>query len=58
MILACTHLDHGPIDNDGHNLLALCQRCHLEHDREDNWRRRWQTIRSRRAWDDLFSGPY
>ena len=58
VILACAHLDHDPTNNDGRNLLALCQRCHLEHDREDNWWRRWRTIRSRRAWADLFLGPY
>jgi hypothetical protein len=58
VILACAHLDHDPTNNAGSNLLALCQRCHLAHDREDNWWRRWRTLRSRRAWADLFLGPY
>jgi hypothetical protein len=56
--LACAHLDHDPSNNAGRNLLALCQRCHLEHDRQDNWWRRWRTLRARRAWADLFLGPY
>jgi len=58
VILACAHIDHDPTNNDGRNLMAFCQRCHLEHDRQDNRRRRWRTLRSRRALADLFLGPY
>ncbi|MCP1386436.1 hypothetical protein [Runella salmonicolor] len=38
--LAIAHLDHDVRNNDLTNLQALCQRCHLNHDRADNGRRR------------------
>ncbi len=38
--LAIAHLDHDVTNNDLSNLKALCQRCHLAHDRTDNARRR------------------
>lgn len=40
------------------NLKALCQRCHMLHDREEHHRQRWLTLRMRKALGDLFSGPY
>lgn len=36
VILACAHLDHDPANNRATNLRALCQECHLRHDRADN----------------------
>lgn len=36
VILACAHLDHDPTNNRATNLRALCQECHLRHDRADN----------------------
>ena len=33
VVLASAHLDHDPSNNHPHNLSALCQRCHLSHDR-------------------------
>ena len=54
-VLACAHLNHDPTDNRGRNLAALCQRCHLAHDREEHRRRRWQNRFTRGAWRDLFA---
>ena len=47
--LACCHLDHDPTNNDPRNLRALCQRCHLAHDFEDNLARRREHRRVARA---------
>jgi glyoxylase-like metal-dependent hydrolase (beta-lactamase superfamily II) len=40
IILTVAHLDHDINNNSFFNLKALCQRCHLNHDRKDNLRRR------------------
>ena len=40
------------------NVKALCQRCHLLHDRPEHRRRIRITLRRRRALGDLFLGPY
>lgn len=40
VILTVAHLDHDTSNNDLENLKALCQRCHLGHDRRDNAQRR------------------
>ena len=58
VILATAHLDHDPTNNDLDNLKALCQRCHLLYDQPEHRRRRWLTLRSRKALGDLFLGPY
>lgn len=39
VILATAHLDHDPTNNKHRNLRALCQECHLAHDRTDNAKR-------------------
>ncbi len=56
--LSAAHLDHDPTNSRHDNLKALCQRCHLTHDRTEHRRRRRLTYRMRRALGDLFSGPY
>lgn len=56
--LGTAHLDHDPQNSRLHNLRALCQRCHLRHDREEHQRRRRLTLLRRRALGDLFLGPY
>jgi 5-methylcytosine-specific restriction endonuclease McrA len=56
--LACAHLDHDPGNNTPANLKALCQRCHILHDRAEHQRQRWFTYRVRKALGDLFLGPY
>jgi len=33
VVLTIAHLDHGPTNNADANLAALCQACHLAHDR-------------------------
>ena len=40
------------------NLMALCQRCHLSHDRKEHRRRARITVLKRRALGDLLDGPY
>ena len=40
VILTTAHLDHDTWNSDDDNLRALCQRCHLTHDRQDNAKKR------------------
>ena len=56
--LAAAHLDHDPTNNRPRNLKALCQRCHMLHDREEHRQRRLLTLRMRNAIGDLFLGLY
>lgn len=58
VFLSACHRDHDPTNNRPGNLMALCQRCHLEHDRGEHRRRFRITILMRRALGDLFLGPY
>lgn len=36
IVLTVAHLDHDTTNNADDNLVALCQRCHLNHDREQH----------------------
>jgi hypothetical protein len=36
VILTVGHLDHNPENNDLKNLQAMCQRCHLNHDKNEH----------------------
>jgi 5-methylcytosine-specific restriction endonuclease McrA len=36
VVLTVAHLDQNPAHNDRANLAALCQRCHLNYDRQAN----------------------
>lgn len=47
IVLTVAHLDHQPENNTDNNLQALCQRCHLNHDRPHH--RRTQLARRRAA---------
>lgn len=58
VVLATAHRNHDTSDNADANLAALCQRCHLLHDRPEHQRRRRITLRARKALGDLFSGFY
>jgi len=60
VVLTAAHLDHDPAHcgRRHRNVRALCQRCHLLHDRPEHRRRIRLTLRRRRALGDLFSGPY
>lgn len=56
--LAAAHLDNHPWNSKLRNLRALCQRCHLAHDRPYHLARRRITYRQRWAIGDLFDGMY
>lgn len=56
--LATAHLDHDPGNSAWSNLKALCQRCHILHDRPEHLRRRRISFLMTRALGDLFSGHY
>jgi hypothetical protein len=58
VVLATAHLDHDPSNNRPRNLKAFCQRCHMLNDRDEHLRRRWITLRMRKALGDLFLGHY
>jgi hypothetical protein len=58
VVLAAAHLDGDPTNNRLKNHLALCQRCHMLHDRPHHLAKRWITYRPRSAIGDLFHGPY
>lgn len=45
LVLTVAHLDHKLIDHSDGNLAALCQRCHLNHDRASTARQRAQSRR-------------
>ncbi|MDJ0367305.1 hypothetical protein QMK33_19325 [Hymenobacter sp. H14-R3] len=45
IVLTVAHLDHRLIDHSDTNLAALCQRCHLNHDRPATARQRAQSRR-------------
>jgi len=54
IVLTVAHLDHTPEHNDPANLRALCQRCHLAHDREQHRTTAYHTRRTGKALGDLF----
>lgn len=56
VVLATAHLDQDPSNNHPRNLAALCQRCHLAHDRPAHRRQRWATLFYRRSLGDLSAG--
>lgn len=47
--LATAHLDHNPFQTHDRNLAALCQRCHLAHDRGQHVLNAQGTRRRRKA---------
>lgn len=54
VILTVAHLDHVIEHNDGENLKALCQKCHLAHDLGHHMENARRTRRGRKASGDLF----
>ena len=58
VVLAAAHLDSDPANNRMRNLRALCQRCHMLHDRSHHLAQRRITYRRRLAIGDLLLGPY
>lgn len=49
IVLTIAHIDHTPEHNDPANLAALCQRCHLNHDRHIHLANRAETVKRKRA---------
>lgn len=54
IVLTIAHLDHTPENCDDDNLRALCQRCHLKHDREHHAETAKATRRARLQTPELF----
>ena len=57
-ILTCAHLDQNPANNHPSNLAALCQRCHLRHDRLQHQQSAYRHRRQHGAIADLFEGEH
>ena len=53
VVLTVAHLDHNEASDDETRLRALCQRCHLRYDADDNARRRRENARAKRAAGEL-----
>lgn len=51
IVLTIAHLDHVPEHCEMSNLLALCQKCHLDHDRPHHQREAAKTRRARKGRD-------
>lgn len=57
VVLTTAHVhDQNPMNCAPGNLAALCQRCHLNHDRARHLAKRKANRRRRRATGDLFRG--
>lgn len=54
IVLTVSHLDHNVQNNDPSNLKALCQRCHLNHDKELHRQNRRQTAEKKKGLQNLF----
>jgi hypothetical protein len=54
LIFASSHLDHDITNNDHSNLAALCNRCHLNHDKYHHRRNAKETIRKKKGLQSLF----
>lgn len=54
VVITIAHLDHTPEHCDPANLKALCQRCHLAHDRDQHRQTFYATRRQGKALGDLF----
>jgi len=53
IVLTVAHLDHDPTHNYESNLAALCQKCHLAHDRDQHTANARATRRGRKAAGNL-----
>lgn len=56
VVLTVAHLDHQPENCAPENLRAMCQRCHLNYDREHHAQTRAATKREGKAVSDLLDG--
>jgi len=53
IVLTVAHLDHDTSNNDFSNLKALCQKCHLNYDKEHHAKNRRKTINSKKQLVEL-----
>ena len=56
VVLTVAHIDHDKTNNDDTNLAALCQRCHLGHDRKHHENNRRYGRNWKRDQTSLFNG--
>ena len=54
IVLTKAHLDHNIKNNDLSNLKALCQKCHLDYDKNFHVENRRKTQNSKQGLSDLF----
>lgn len=54
VVLTIAHLDHNTNNNDYSNLKALCQKCHLDYDKEHHKTNSRKTINKKKGLIDLF----
>lgn len=54
IILTIAHLDHNTQNNDYDNLVALCQKCHLNYDKHHHRKNTRETIRKKKKLQNLF----
>lgn len=54
IVLTIAHLDHDISNNDPANLKALCQRCHLNYDKEHHRKNTKGTIEKKKGLQSLF----
>lgn len=53
IVLTIAHLDHDTSNNDLSNLKALCQKCHLEHDKDFHAENRRNTLNKKKGLIEL-----
>ena len=54
IVLTIAHLDHDVNNSDSENLKALCQKCHLNYDKEIHAKKRAETLKNKKGIIDLF----
>ena len=52
VVLTIAHLDHNPENNSPENLRALCQKCHLNYDKEHHAETRRKTLQKKKESND------
>jgi hypothetical protein len=54
IVLTIAHLDHDINNNDPANLKALCQKCHLNYDKDQHRQSSRKTINKKKGLQELF----
>ncbi len=57
VVLTVAHLDHTPENCEPENLKAMCQRCHLNYDKEHHARTAYRTRMDKAGVEDMFGFP-